>query len=149
MRSGSLEGLQQEALRPPVATHAAQPSGETGRITAKSRPWIHPVLIPVKPETGHRLVDPYVRRYWTAALGPSAISDLLRLGAAARTGKSLRRPLRLSVLLTEGLVAQQGVTVFVGDRIPSLPARHLQRLPPKLRRELDGPPTVTVAPSRH
>lgn len=138
MRSAPLEGLQQEASRPPVATHAAQPSGDAGRATVRPRSWIKPVLIPIRIDAGYHLVDPYVRRYWTAALGPSAIADLLRLGAAARAGSSIRRPLRLSALLSEGLVAQRGATVFVGDRVPAVPQHYLRRLPVKLREELDN-----------
>ncbi len=148
MRSATPEGLQQEALRPPVATHAAQPSGSAGRRTVEHRAWVRPVTVPVSGERGYSLIDPYVRRYWTAALGPSAVADLLRLGAAAERRRQIRRPHQLSVLLTEGLVARHGPLVLVVDRVPALPAHLARRLPARLRRELSVPFPPAEEPPR-
>jgi hypothetical protein len=83
-----------------------------------------------------------VRRYWTAALGPGAVADLLRLAAAAEGGRSLPRPVHLDELVRNGLVCGAGHVVMVSARVPLLPRRLLRTLPPALRREHDERATV-------
>jgi hypothetical protein len=82
-----------------------------------------------------------VRRYWTALVGPGAVADLLRLTAAARSGRSLRIPLHLELLIAEGLVVRVGSMIAVSPTVPRLSPGHVRRLRPALRaeyRELTG-----------
>jgi hypothetical protein len=79
--------------------------------------------------------DPAVRRFWTAVVGPGAVADLLRLTAAARTGRRLRRPVHLPLLLREGLAYWDGSHVLVHPNIPALAPTHRRRLRPALRAE--------------
>ena len=80
--------------------------------------------------------DPYVRRYWSAAIGPGAVTDLLRLTVAAGKKEPMKRPLYLSDLAREGLVLILDDRVWVRPRVPPLAPRHLRRLHPSLREEL-------------
>ncbi len=73
---------------------------------------------------GYPAQHPYVRRYWTAAIGPGAVADLLRMASAARSGRQLRRPIHLPTLLSEGLVRSNGGRLLVRPTIPPLPAKH-------------------------
>lgn len=85
------------------------------------------------------VTHPYVRRFWTAALGPGAVADLLRLAAAARRGRSLRRPEHLPVLVAAGLVgAADRRRPVVMLTVPRVPAPLLRRMPPALVREHAG-----------
>jgi len=79
--------------------------------------------------------SPYVRRFWTAVLGPTAVAELLRLATAARRETRLRRPLRLAQLVTEGLVALDSGDILVRSTVPLLGPRQLRRLSPSLRAE--------------
>lgn len=84
------------------------------------------------------VTDGYVRRFWTAALGPGAVADLLRLAAAAEGGRSLPRPVHLDALVRTGLVGGgAGPVLIVSDRVPLLPRHFLAALPPALRRSHD------------
>jgi hypothetical protein len=104
------------------------------RVTALPRPWIHPRL--TEPATpGHTPDDPAVRRFWTAVVGPGAVADLLRLTAAARTGRRVRRPVHLPLLLREGLAHWDGRDVLVHPNVPTLAPTHRRRLRPALRVE--------------
>ncbi len=78
---------------------------------------------------------PYVRRFWTAGLGPGAVADLLRLVAAAHHRASIRHPLYLAGLVREDLVRHHGGRLWVRTSIPLLPSHLLRRLPPFLRAE--------------
>ncbi len=119
---------------PPVATDTAPPPGTALRISAASRPLIRPRLW-AGPVDGLDAADPYVRRYWSAAIGPSAVADLLRLITAAKRGNPLPYPLYLHVLVTEHLVVRIGDAILVGERVPALGPRQLRLLPGWLRRE--------------
>ena len=119
-------------VRPPVATHSAPLPGAVRR-SAITRQVIVPRLLPAV--SGIEPADPYVRRYWTAVLGPTAVAELLRLIVAARRRKEIKLPHRLPQLTAEGLVSIYGGTVWVPSLIPSLGARQLQRLPAALRAE--------------
>lgn len=90
-------------------------------------------------ESRFPVTHPYVRRFWTAVLGPGAVADLLRLAAAARRGRSLRRPVHLPLLVAAGLVG--GVEPRrpeVALTVPAVPATWLRRMPPALVREHAG-----------
>jgi hypothetical protein len=105
------------------------------RPTAVPRPYIRPRLEPANGHPGHSPEDPVVRRYWSALVGPGAVADLLRLTAAARHGRHLRRPLHLSSLLREGLVRRDGDAIIVPERVPLLDDGQQRRLHPSLRAE--------------
>ena len=106
------------------------------RPTAVPRPWISPLLLMADDSLpSHAPSDPAVRRYWTALIGPGAVADLLRLTSAAIGGRSLRRPLHLQVLLSEGLVERGGDAFLVRRRVPALSEGHQRRLSPRLRAE--------------
>lgn len=117
---------------------AAPPSGAAAAISpsVSQRPWIAPVLWhdPLA-ELGYEPSHPYVRRFWTAAIGPGAVADLLRLAVAAGRGRSLPRPVHLAALARNDLVWRANGTVFVRATIPPVPAALLSRLPPSLREE--------------
>jgi len=76
-------------------------------------------------------------------VGPGAVADLLRLTAAAASGRRLREPLHLAQLAAEGLVLRDGEIVLVRPRIPYLGEGHLRRLRPELRAEY-----LTIATGR-
>jgi hypothetical protein len=124
----------QRDARPPVATHAAPNPGAATRPSVRRRPEIIPELwddglIGVAPDS------PYVRRFWTAVLGPTAVTELLRLVTAARRQTPLPRPFRLSRLAEEGLVGVESGRVRVRATIPPLGPRQVRRLGPVLRAE--------------
>lgn len=125
--------------RPPVVGSAPPPgvAAVPLRRTATERaiitplPW--PTTNPATPTypTTHR----YVRRYWTATIGPGAVADLLRLATAAQRGRSLRRPTHLHVLVRANLAHVNHGHVFVRTQIPELSPIHIRLLPPDLRRQ--------------
>lgn len=137
MKSPTVPETARRDARPPVPTVAAPPSGAAGstlRPTVHQRPLVRP-----RPwrdrlaAIGYELGDPYVRRYWTAVIGPGAVADLMRLAAAARVGGAIRRPVHIAVLAREGLVRSVGDRVVVRTRVPPLPGPLARRLPPALR----------------
>jgi hypothetical protein len=79
--------------------------------------------------------DPYVRRFWTAVIGPGAVADLLRLITAGRTEKPILRPGHLSDLIRCGLIAHHRKAIWLTESIPVVPAHLVRRMPPFLRRE--------------
>lgn len=120
--------------RPPVAADIAPSPGAVCRIPAQQRHQISPRLLPAEPRLGLDPSHPYVRTYWTAAVGPGAVADLLRLIAAARRKETIPHPLYLPVLCREGLVHHAGRSVWVRGLVPPLRRRRLSRLSPTLRR---------------
>lgn len=131
--------------RPPIGIvphpGAAEPFDRI-RPTVHDRPVVHPVVW-VGRDDGYSLDHPYLRRYWVPVLGPGAIADLLRLATAAARGRPLPRPRHLTDLGRAGLVRTDaagtgGAVVMVCTAVPPVPARWRRRLPPRLRRELDG-----------
>jgi hypothetical protein len=84
---------------------------------------------------GYTPDDPYVRRYWVAAIGPGAVAELLRLIRAGATGRPLPLPRWLPVLLRSDLVQVTEGTLVVPDRVPPVPPSLQRRFPPGLREE--------------
>lgn len=119
-----------------MSMDAAPASGTAAAVrpTARPRPIVFPLLFD-RDAVGHAPDDPAVRRFWTAVVGPSAVADLLRLTAAAITGRRIQEPLRLATLATEGLVYRAGSIVLVRPMIPHLAQAQLRRLSPALRAE--------------
>jgi len=113
---------------------APAPGTVTARPTVVPRPWIAALLFD-RDTPGHAPTDPAVRRFWTAVVGPGAVADLLRLTAAARSGRRVREPLHLGLLAAEGLVIRDGDVVLVRPLIPYLGERHQLMLTPALRAE--------------
>ena len=124
--------------RPPVVVSAPQSGAAAGLIrpTARQRAIITPLPWETTDPniTTYPLNHPYVRRYWTATIGPGAVADLLRLATAAQRGRSLRRPTHLHVLVRANLVHTTAGHVFVRTNIPQLSSFHVRLLPPDLRR---------------
>lgn len=78
--------------------------------------------------------DAYVRRFWAAVLGTAALEDLLRMSAAAQTGRRIRRPTHLHVLIEERLVCPVAPTGYlVPTRMPLLDRTRVRRLAPAER----------------
>lgn len=137
--------------RPPVVV-AAPPSDVAAgliRPTARQRAIITPLPWETTDPniTTYPLSHPYVRRYWTATIGPGAVADLLRLATAAQRGRSLRRPTHLHVLVRSNLAHTTSGTVFVRTRVPELSPFHVRLLPPDLRRAHPTMATVAREPS--
>lgn len=78
--------------------------------------------------------DRYVRRWWTCAIGPSAVVDLLRMARHAADGAAIvPAPPTLPRLVAAGLVLRFGDDVVVP--LPIRPVRPPldRRIPPHLR----------------
>ena len=105
-------------------------AGAPVRPTARVRPTV-PVRL-VSTDDGVEASDPYVRKFWVAALGPGAVAELLRLVSAAGKGEEVRLPRHLPQLLRTGLVTVVDGTLAVKDRIPPVPAEMRWRFPPDL-----------------
>ena len=83
--------------RPPIPSDAAPPSGavEALRATVHQRPFVRPELwSDTLSGLGYPHHHRYVRRYWTAVIGPGAVADLLRLAAAASASESRPVPMK-------------------------------------------------------
>lgn len=107
---------------------AVGPAGALVRPTARIRPTIPVRLIPT--DEGLAASDPYVRRFWVAALGPGAVAELLRLVSAAGKGEEVRLPRHLPQLLRAGLVSVVDGTLAVPERLPRVPVEMRWRFPP-------------------
>jgi hypothetical protein len=115
--------------RPPISS-AVGPAGAPVRPTARVRPTLQVRLIPT--EDGIEASDPYIRRFWVAALGPGAVAELLRLVSAAGKGEEVRLPRHLPQLLRAGLVTVVDGSLAVKERIPQVPPEMRWRFPPDL-----------------
>jgi len=107
---------------------------DTSRATAAKRRIITPALWEKDPE-GFPTQHPYVRRFWTAAIGSGAVADLMRLAVAAQRGRSLLLPTSTGLLAREGLVSWSHGHLLAGITVPPLPNRHVRRMSPSLKRE--------------
>jgi hypothetical protein len=115
--------------RPPIDS-AVGHAGAPLRPTARIRPTV-PVRL-IASAAGVEVADPYVRKFWVAALGPGAVAELLRLVSAAGKGEDVRLPRHLPQLLRAGLVRIVEGTLAVEERIPHVPAEMRWRFPPDL-----------------
>lgn len=129
------------SARPPTGSgNLAPPPGVAGqpsdcvRPTAVPRVEIHPVVWEGT-SWGFPSHHPYVRKFWTAAIGPGAVADLMRLAVAAQRGRSLPLPTSTSLLSREGLISWSHGQLLTGVLIPPLPNRHVRLMTPSLRRE--------------
>ena len=104
--------------------------GAPVRPTARIRPTVPVRIIPGT--EGVEASDPYVRKFWVAALGPGAVAELLRLVSAAGKGEEVRLPRHLPQLLRAGLVSVVDGTLAVQERIPLVPRDMRWRFPPDL-----------------
>ena len=86
-------------------------------------------------ESGFAPHDPYVRRFWIAAVGPGAVADLLRLVRAGADRGSLPLPRWLPILLRAELVRVDGGELVVGSLVAPVPEAFARRFPPGLREE--------------
>jgi hypothetical protein len=84
----------------------------------------------IETESGLEVSDPYIRRFWVAALGPGAVAELLRLISAAGKGEDVRLPRHLPQLLRAGLVRIVDGNLAVEGRVPIVPAEMRWRFPP-------------------
>lgn len=123
-----------EVLAHPPVIHHSPSGGTPTRPTVRSRPLVQPLLWRGHP--GFDLDSVYVRRFWTAAIGPTAVCDLLRLARAGADRKAIPLPIRIAALLTLGLAHRDGSgRVAVADRLPPVPHHLLSHCPQQLQRE--------------
>ena len=121
-----------QTARPPHL-RAVGPPGASVRPTARVRPVV-PVRLESRPGD-FTPADPYVRRFWVAAIGSSAVAELLRLVRAGEKGEGVRLPRTLPTLLRAGLVKAESSGLIVFDRIPMVPLELRWRFPPVLAAE--------------
>ncbi len=115
--------------RPPVG--AASSPESAVRPTARVRP-----LLPVRTEPsteGFSPTDPYVRRFWVAAIGAGAVAELLRLIRVGIDGRSAPLPHWLPILIRSELVKVERDHLVVPGRLPPVPRALSRRFPPGLR----------------
>ena len=120
--------------RPPVATDTAPSPGAASRIPAQKRWHISPKVWPQPLVGGIDPTHPYIRAYWTAVIGASAVAELLRVTVAAQRGTTIPHPLFLHVLTAEALVHHAYGSIWVHDAVPPLGQRQIERLIPALKR---------------
>lgn len=70
-----------------------------------------------------------------AAIGPSAVAELLRLVQAGSRGEDVRLPRYLPTLVRAGLARIEPDGIAVVDRIPPVPVEWRWRFPPSLASE--------------
>ena len=119
-------------LAPPPG--AAVPPTHPSRPTVVKRVTVEPAVWTDRP-AGFPTHHPYVRTFWTAAIGSGAVADLMRLAVAAQRGRPLLLPTSTALLTQEGLVTWSRGRLLAGASVPPVPDRHLRRMPPSLRRE--------------
>ena len=76
-----------------------------------------------------------------AAIGPGAVTELLRLIRAAGKGEDVRLPRSLPLLLKAGLVTVEKGSIIVDERLPIVPIQLRWRFPPNLaaqHRQIEG-----------
>lgn len=112
---------------------AVGPAGALVRPTARLRPTLPVRLLPAR--EGLEASDPYIRRFWVAALGPGAVAELLRLVSAAGKGEEVRLPRHLPQLLRAGLVSVVEGSLAVPEKLPHVPAEMRWRFPPDVAKQ--------------
>ncbi|MEE8485421.1 MAG: hypothetical protein V3S38_02550 [Acidimicrobiia bacterium] len=130
-------GIDLRQDRPPCTGDSTSTPGVSElsdiRRTAVQRRSINPRIESGESE-GVAATHAYVRRYWIPIIGPGAVADLLRLTAAAQSGRSLPEPIHLPSLLRAGLARRESDTVIVPTTVRPLDSALIRRLPPSLRR---------------
>ncbi len=128
-----------DATRPPIATRSAGcPSAVDSptSIRRTARPRILVAPAPWDPENPleFEATHPYVRTFWTAYVGPSAVADYLRLVRAAEKDSAIKRPRSLARLARHQLarITEQGLEVRM--TVPPLSVAQVMRLTPSVRR---------------
>lgn len=123
--------------RPPCTGDSTSTPGVSEHLalrrTVVQRRSINPKIESVESE-GVAATHAYVRRYWIPIIGPGAVADLLRLTAAAQSGRSLPEPIHLPALLRSGLARRERDVVIVPTTVRPLDRALVRRLPPWLRR---------------
>jgi hypothetical protein len=130
MRAGVSAGGRDS--RPPNP-HAVSSAGPPVRRSAAIRPVV-PVQLEARPGELDAS-DPYVRRFWVAAIGPDAVAELLRIVRAAEKGEAVRLPRNLPALLRTGLVRASSEGLIVSNRLPVVPREMRWRFTPALMSE--------------
>lgn len=120
--------------RSPHDPHAVTALSTAGSTFPARRRLVIPHLTQGPPD-GFDPSDPYVRRYWVAAIGPGAVEDLMRLVTAGRRSIPISEPLYLHTLIVEGLAVCDGTDISVSDPIPPLGPKARQLLKGSLRAE--------------
>lgn len=118
--------------RPPVAITAVP--GAAGRRSV----WLRPLVVPLVWEDGPEGFPPhhpYVRRFWSAVMGPGAVADLLRLIVAARNDRRIPLPGHLPLLTMHDLTRPAHEAVWVRMTVPPLGGGQLRSVSPLLRAE--------------
>ena len=121
-----------QVARPPHP-HAASLPGASVRPSARTRP-----IVPVRLEDGGGVIsatDPYVRRFWVAAIGSEPVAEMLRLVRAAEKGEGVRLPRHLPVLLRSRLVRAESRGLVAYRSVPTVPRQLRWRFPPTLAAE--------------
>lgn len=132
--------IRRDTTRPPIATRSATYPGavESGaglRRTVQPRVLVTPLQwLPGQP-LDYAAAHIYVRTFWTALLGPSAVADYLRLVRAAERHGTLKRPRSLNRLARAQLVRQTDRGLEVRMTTPPLSAAQVLRLAPAVRRD--------------
>jgi hypothetical protein len=119
--------------RPPTTTVAGH-AGASLSPTVRIRPTVPARL--AEAETGLVDVgDPYVRRFWVAAIGPSAVAEVMRVTRAAEKGEDVRLPRHLPMFLRLGFVRVSDGCLIVPSKLPVVPPELRWRFPPGLAAE--------------
>lgn len=103
------------------------------RPTVRVRPLLPVRLRPVS--SGFEASDPYVRRFWVAAIGAGAVAELLRLIRAGADNSEVVLPRWLPVLMRADLVTVIDGVLVVVSRVPIVPPALQRRFHPGLRHQ--------------
>ena len=121
--------MDSQGFRPPNP-HAVSSAEGPVRPSARMRPT---VSVRVADWPGDvSIYDPYVRRFWVAAIGAGAVAELLRLARCAERGEPVRLPRNLPILLRTGLARATSAGLLVSLMVPAVPREMRWRFPPSL-----------------
>lgn len=124
--------MDSQGFRPPNP-HAVSSAEGPVRPSARVRPTVSVKIADWPGDV--EVYDPYVRRFWVAAIGAGAVAELLRLARCAERGESVRLPRNLPVLLRTGLARATSAGLLVSLRVPAVPRELRWRFPPSLHSE--------------
>jgi len=131
-------GMRSRQVGPPKGRNAATVPGAAEprpqRRTIVKRPLVTPILSSDQ-TNGYTPTDRYVREFLIPLIGPGAVADLLRLTAAAHSGRPIKLPVNLTTLVREGLASRTGdAGIVVPPTVQPLGRHQVRRLPHALRR---------------